>query len=176
MINSFTFWQSIARTPWWIYPLFLYVLYLCYYATKKRTVFISTLYAMSVFCMTISFLAILIFFDFTLSHLTLWFEAALGGVLLGWLQFRLLQVKAFKNENKLFIPGTKSAFVMMLLLFLSQYIPSFHFSFHIQDLLHGKYTPYLISLYGISTGLMFGRTWYSYRCLKTGPFLLEHLA
>lgn len=171
---SFSFWQSVANTPWWFFAFCIYLFYVAYYATKGHIIPLKMLYLLPIVFIAL-FVISMFTMTITLANTGIWIGMLCLGMLLGWLQFRFLKVKAIKNENSLYIPGTWSAFIFIFIFLVSQYSPSYRLTFNISQFMHGEYTIYLLCLYGIGLGITLGRLIYSLRCVKVGPFEMNSL-
>ncbi|MBV9575217.1 MAG: hypothetical protein JO149_01185 [Gammaproteobacteria bacterium] len=171
MINTFAFWQAVAHTPWWFGLIFIYLFYIGYGATKNHIVPIKIFYLLPIIFFSLSLCAIGTIIKPTFSNAGLWMLMLVPGVLAGWLQFYLFKVKAIQHENKIYIPGTWAVLLLIILMMLLYHYFDYSLSWSLQDLKKGVYSAYFLILYGVGTGMMLGRLFYSRQCLKAGPYV-----
>ncbi len=171
MTNSI--WEIIADTPWWVYVVFFALMQAGFTATKPRIISIKQLYLLPILFLLFSFIA-LARIQLDLTNFFLWLGAIMFGTGLGWLQFRALKIKAIKNEAKLYIPGTWSVMVIILIAFTLKYYYGYQLAIDTRLILSPKFAGWLSLAYGLFTGLFVGRITYAHRCLKTGPFMAEN--
>ena len=164
-------WQAIANIPWWIYATFIYLIRLGLLASKPRVVPIQNLFILPSFFVLLSLVCIYTSKELSFFTLSIWLSTLLLGALLGWFQFRMFKIKAIKEEAKLYLPGTWSLLILILIsIALKFYFINSANTFDAHVLTQPKFAGWLFSLYGFFTGLFLGRFFYSWRCLKVGPF------
>lgn len=167
-------WQAIANIPWWIYGTFIYLLRLGFLATKPRIISIKSILILPGFLIFISLLSIYLNKQFNFLHFLTWLSTFLLGTGCGWLQFRFFNIKAIKNEAKLYVPGTWSLLIVIVVSFSSRlYFLNASNKIDFALFLQPPLVIWLFALYGLLTGLFFGRITYALRCLKVGPYLTE---
>lgn len=170
---TISIWERIADTPWWVYALFVYVAMVCFIATKPHTVTLKSLYITSAIFIPISIISICLVLPFSFYNMLIWAIATLAGAALGWLQFKVMKIKAIKQESKLHIPGTWSIFLLAGLVLVANYYYGDTIKLDLSLLLLPKYTPYVLAIYGVLSGLFIGKIIYSRRCIKSGPYFSQ---
>jgi hypothetical protein len=168
-----TIWQTIASTPWWMFLFSAYFIWVCYNATKPRIVTIRQLTVMPLFIISLSVMSMCAMMK-TVSyfHYALWLGMFLLGTGLGYLHFLMLNIKAIKSLNSVYLPGTWAPLFIILSLFISKSYFGYQFTFDPQTLVDPEYAILIILAYGLFTGLFIGRLGYALRCMKSGPFTL----
>lgn len=166
-------WEIAANTPWWVYPFFFYLMHVGYRASKPRIVPIRQIFILPFIFVPLSLSVFFIHSLATFQNIAIWFGACLVGTIAGWLQFNALKIKAIKNEAKLYVPGTWSLMVIILIIFAVKYYFGFEFSTNPDALLQSQYISAFLFLYGFFAGLFIGRLAYSMRCIKIGPYALD---
>jgi hypothetical protein len=165
-------WESIANTPWWAYLILVYVFHIGWSATKPHITYINRLITLPALTLTFSIVLFLTLKKSSMINISYWIAAAMVGLLLGWLHFRWLNIKSIKEEAKLFVPGSWSIMIIIILAFITQFYISY------QAHLYPKSTMLNVSrlfiMYGLIVGLFLGRLIYSLRCIKKGPFLIPN--
>jgi len=169
MTNSI--WNILAETPWWVYVLFIYLIRLGIKATKPQTVPLKNLLLLPLAFFTLSCLSIYFSLKITALHIALWSLALLVGSFLGFLQGRLLKIKAIKHESQLHFPGSWSLLIMLLIIFASKYYLGHETAIDPAILTQPSSAAAMFALYGLMTGLFFGRVGYAIKCIKVGPYL-----
>lgn len=171
MPNSF--WEMVANTPWWVYLIFTYLIYISFLATKPRVISFRQLLILPSIFITLSIISLSTILQIDAYNIFLWSSALFLGIPLGWLQFFLQKIKAIKNESKLYIPGTWSLFFFCLFIFAAKYYYSFELAIDPKSIASSPYAPYILLLYGLFTGLFIGKLFYSLQCYKSGPYLVD---
>lgn len=166
---TISIWEKIAETPWWIYVLYISLIYIGFLGTKARIIPIKQLFILPGMFLILSFCSMYLM-HLTLFALMCWIATIVLGMGLGWLQFRIFKIKAVKDEAKLYVPGTWSLLVIILIIFATKYYYGYELETNPQQLLSPKFAAILALIYGFFTGLSIGRASYAMRCLKVGPY------
>lgn len=165
-------WQTIAETPWWLYVIAAYFIMICWVATRPSIVPVKSLLVLPCLFLLFSLPALILYSEFNMVNSLLAFLIGGVGVPFGWLEFKIHRIKAFKNEDKLYIPGTWNLFILIAIFCLLK----FYFEFTLNDFLtlkiftHHKLSTNLIFVYAFLLGFFIGRYGYARQCLKSGPF------
>lgn len=167
---TYTIWASIANTPWWIFAFFLYLIWIGAAATTPRIVSFRSLFILPSLFLLLSFAAMTATVKLDLLHFLSWQVCVVFGIGLGYLQCRLLKMKALKNERALYIPGTYSLLILLAVIFILKFYSGFDLGFLPSFLLHGDHSQWLVGAYGLGMGLFIGQFLYAFRCLKNGPY------
>lgn len=168
-------WQTIAATPWWIYPLYAYILWIGLMTTKARVVSVRMLSIAPFFFVFLSMMTLfMMLHTITWAYLSIWIGALFLGTGLGYLHLTVCRIRMDKHSSSLYLPGTWVLFIIFLILFLCKVFFKRPLTFDIQLLMNPKYATFLIFFYGLITGLLIGRLGYALRCLKSGPFLNDN--
>ncbi len=166
-----TLWEKIAETPWWWYALAVYLLLACVSSLKPRIVEVKQLFVLPLFFIIFSAIILSVSFDITLMNLATWTSALMSGMLLGFLQFRLLRIKAIPNENKLYIPGSPLFILMVASFLIAKVYFNLNTNIDVLFTLQQTHPIWFILAYGILSGLLLSKIVCSIRCLKKGPYL-----
>jgi hypothetical protein len=171
MSNSI--WQIIASTPWWVFVIFFYLLRMGYLATKPRVITLSAMLMFPLLLAMGSFTTIFYYLSFTLDHILIWVAGFLLGIGLGYIHYRFLNIKAISNTQSLYITGSWSLLLIILLIFGIKYYFGYEIAINPNLFAQKEYAFSLLALYGMLTGFFAGRLSYAANCLKNGPFLTE---
>jgi hypothetical protein len=164
-------WQMIASTPWWAFVLFAYLLYVGYLASKPSTLPLRNLMFASVVFVTISIVAMIALVKPNTADLACWATMLLLGTGTSWLHYRLLKIKAIKDQKQLQMPGTYNVIILVLATFTAKYYYGYNINFRPDMFQDPSYALAIMSFYGFFTGAMVGRIYYTMHTIKYGPFV-----
>jgi hypothetical protein len=160
-------WEIIANTPWWVFVLLVYLIRVGLGATRSRIVPVRRLLILPTIFIALSFVSMYNNMQLTFDHVLIWSAAFMIGSCLGWLQFKALKIKAVKNRASLYVPGTWSLLVIIIILFCVKYYYGYQNAIDPTKL---QSNIWLFFAYGLFTGLFAGRVGYAVRCIKAGPY------
>jgi hypothetical protein len=167
-------WESIADTPWWFYVLVIYVFYFAYGATKPRILNIKTYLATIVVYFGILIFALSTVAELSLRSFYILSATILPGILLGWLQFHLRNIKTVRNKMQLYVSGSWFLFVLIpIIVFVKFYYLGSQLIIRADLLKQEPYLSYIVGACGLLMGLCIGRVIFIARRLKTGPYIDE---
>lgn len=169
MTNSV--WEIAANTPWWVYLLFIYLVRMGFLARKPRTVPVRMLFILPSILIVFSIFSLYHIVQLNAANLLIWLGAIFLGIGIGWLQYYSLRIKAVRNEEKLYVPGTWGLLIIVLVIFAIKFYFGYELTIDPSLFLQAKYSFWLLSVYGFFTGLFLGRLIYALRCIKSGPYL-----
>ena len=165
---SDSIWVKIAETPWWVYVIWIYLFYVSFLTTKPRIIPLQKLFLIPSLFLSISIVCMILILPFTLTNIFVLLGMLVLGVLLGWLQFRIMKIQAIKEGANLYIPGTWSGCIIILSLLFIKYYSGYQFELDPNLLLQPKFASIILAFSGLCAGLFLGRVAYSLRCLKVG--------
>lgn len=163
---SFSFWQMLAETPWWLHAFCCYVIYLGYLATKPRTILVKRLFSASVISLILSVLVFFSLVDFTVFNVITWIDAFALGCGLGWLHYRIIKVTAADDKTTLYLPGSWGVLIFILALLAAVGSYRYQFTLATQPSALHQHLSSMLAIYAFFTGLCGGRCFYSWRCVK----------
>lgn len=169
MANSV--WEMAANTPWWIYVLFIVLVRFGFIATKPRLVPIKALIFLPSILIIFSLLSVYPIVGVNGTNLLIWAGTILAGIAVGWFQYFCWRIKAVKEKQTLYLPGTWGLLITILIIFTLKCYFDFEISLDSASFLNAKYQYWLIMTYGFFTGLFIGRLIYALNCVKYGPFI-----
>lgn len=164
------FWQSVADTTWWTFAVGIYLIYVAYDATKPRTITLQSMWMIPLVVFTISLISLAFTMQFNINNIGLWLAGMLGGLVISWLQFQLRGIKAIPHEHKLYVPGTWSAFAILIAMLLTPHFFNFNITLTPQTILQPSFAKWLFLSYGLFVGLFAGKIGCAYRCVRNGPY------
>jgi hypothetical protein len=166
-------WEKIADTPWWFFLFVIGFISLAWVATKPKIIPIKNLLLMPAIYIPFSLLSIALTIPINRIVVLLWLTGTLTGIVIGWLHFRILNIKAVKNKSSLYVPGTWSLFGLILLITATKYYYGYSLMIDPKIFIQAEYVNYFITLYGLFAGIFIGKIIYSLRCIKVGPFITQ---
>ena len=164
-------WQIIANTPWWIAPLFCYLMYLGYLANKPRTLSYASLLRAPLIFTAFTIVAMFTYLNHTPLNILIWLATLIIGTIMGWLNFKLTKVKAIKDERKLALPGTWMLWIFSIGIFTAKFYYHYDFMLDLETVKQPHFQYALCTLYGFFTGLFIGKIIYARHALKFGPYV-----
>lgn len=168
---SYTTWEAIAETPWYIYFLIWVLFYLGYLSTKPRLIRVKPEIASQTFSIAIFITALIALIPITLHNFSILIGGSVVGCLLGYAHFYFGRISALRDKWLVFVPGSYSILVIVTTLVLAKYYFYGHrFFISIEIIRDPRYLPIFMSFSGLAIGLFLGRMYYLLRCVKSGPF------
>jgi len=79
-------WNAAIHTPWWVYFLFIYLMFIGYKSSKTGVVPLGKLYVLPAIFLAMSVETLISNFNITPFVFGIWFVSILLGAGLGWLQ------------------------------------------------------------------------------------------
>lgn len=116
-----TIWQYVLHTPWWVYVLFFYLLFVGIKAIKPRTLPLGKLFIIPALFFVWGVSGILEVAGFSLVHFFWWLLGLLIIATLAYLRTRRLAVIVDRSKKTLQIPGTYTTLIVILIIFASKY-------------------------------------------------------
>jgi hypothetical protein len=169
--NMENFIEILLHTPWWVYVLFAYILYVGIKATKMRSVPVFQLFiAPSIFTvLSLHTLAGRIGDHFF--YIIPWGLAAGIGIAIGWIEMQRLNIIVDRKKRLLKIQGSAFTLILFLLFFGSQYYYGFMSATQPERVKEIQFAIFILLVSGIGTGIMWVRGFgYFFKYVK-GPSL-----
>jgi len=166
-----TIWDTLANTPWWIYPLYYYLLRTGYLATKSRFVPLRTLRLFTLFFVLSTFALLLGSQQLSVTKFGLWLASLAGGALIGWLQFRLMRIKSKPQEALIRVPGNWLIICGAIAMIIIQLFKGYDYYLHLAQQVAPIFLSWLPVVYGVLGGIFMGKLIYANRCMKVGPYI-----
>jgi len=119
MINKF--WTIIISTPWWVWVLFAYLIFVGIKARKGGVMPLWRLFILPVILVVWFLWSAFAKFGFHFGLLGLWILGLAIGCAIGWLYVRKKEVKSDKNHFLIEVPADKALLPYLVILFLVKY-------------------------------------------------------
>ncbi len=147
--------QAIKATPWWVYILFFYVLYIGIRALKSRTMSVNRIFIIPLLFLFWSIWSLIARFQGAMD-LLIWGIFIVIGFTAGWGLFQRYKIRADHKKLLIRFPGNYFILILMLSIFAVKYFFGYMraTSPELSPMLHSL--NFVVS--GLSTGLFVGRT------------------
>jgi hypothetical protein len=151
------FLEILAHTPWWVYVLFAYILYVGIKAMNLRSVPVFQLFiAPGIFTiLSIHTLAGRIGDHFL--YIIPWCVAVVIGITIGWMEMHRLNIIVDRKNHLLKIPGSAFTLILFLLFFGSNYYYGFMSATDPERAKGIQLVIFILLISGIGTGVMWVR-------------------
>jgi hypothetical protein len=149
--------EILLHTPWWVYVLFGYILYVGIKATKMRSVPVLQLFiAPGIFTVLSIYILVARIGDHFL-YLIPWGTASLIGIPIGWVEMHRLNIIIDRKHHLLKIPGSAFTLILFLLFLGSNYYYGFMSATDPERVKQIQFVIYILLVSGTSTGIMWVR-------------------
>ncbi len=116
-----TLWQFIINTPWWVFILLGFLIWMGIKASRPRTVKLSKLFMLPIFFTIAGITNIVTVFQVSFIHLFWWVLGIMVVSFLAYLRAKHLSIQVNRAQHTLIIPGTYITLVMIIIIFTSKY-------------------------------------------------------
>jgi len=159
--------QILLPTPWWVYVLFAYILYVGIKATRMRSVPVLQLFiAPSIFTI-LSIHTLVGRISDHLLYIIPWGIATAVGIAIGWIEMHRLNIIVDRKNHLLKIPGSVFTLILFLLFFGSKYYYGFMSATDPERTKEIQFVIFILLISGIGTGIMWVRGFgYFFKYLK----------
>src|SRR5690348_15072244 len=113
--------QTLHHTPWWIYLLLAYVIYIGIQASKARIIALKKLFIIPAIFAFMSIHTLITSFAMNALVIATWCIVILIGIVLGWIQVSRFQIKVDKQKKLIQVPGTWSTLIIIIIIFITRY-------------------------------------------------------
>ena len=164
-----TIYYFAINTPWWVYLIFIYILFIGLRAAKGGVIHIAKLFIIPIVFLWLSIDTLTGSVGVTSAHVLLWLAGILLGSCVGVWQLGRLKIEVDQTKKLIKLPGTWTTLIFALAVFVAKYYFSYEMAVRpsvIHD--HGfVYSMLIIS--GFLTGTFVGKVLYALYKLKVGP-------
>jgi len=149
--------EILLHTPWWVYVLFAYIVFIGVKATKMRSVPVLQLFiAPSIFTVLSIYTLVGRIGDHFL-YMIPWGSAAIIGIAIGWIEMRRLNITVDRKKRLLKIPGSAFTLILYFIFFGSGYYYGFMSFIHPERVREVQFVIFILLISGIGTGIMWVR-------------------
>lgn len=162
-------WQFIINTPWWVYLLLAYLIFIGIKASNTRIVSIKKLLIAPVIFTVLSLETLLTAFKITPLSVGTWIAAIIIGIGLGWLQIIRHKLIVDKPHLLIKVPGSWLTLILVLIIFVSKYYFGYQIAVDPQLETQTGFEISMLGVSGVCTGLFIGRVIAYFYRLNTEP-------
>lgn len=112
---------ALEGTPWWVWALLAYLIYVGWKRTKTRIIRHRRIYILPAIIFIIELESVIRLFDGSALRILLWIGGLLIGIAVGWLVIRPMKIRADKDRDLLEMPGSWSSMAALLIIFAVKY-------------------------------------------------------
>jgi Family of unknown function (DUF6622) len=116
-----TIWNAAVNTPWWVYLLFIYLMFVGYKASKGGVVSLTKLIILPAIFLAMSVETLVFSFKITPLSVIAWILSLLLGTVLGWFLICRQEMRVDKEKKLFDLPGTWSTGIVILLIFIVKF-------------------------------------------------------
>tara|TARA_B100002051_G_C16490872_1_gene512808 strand:- start:135 stop:656 length:522 start_codon:yes stop_codon:yes gene_type:complete len=160
---------ALTHTPFWVYAIFLYCVFVGYKGTKGGVVPFGKMLAMPIVFTVLSLENVYNHFAITYVVVVTYLLALVVGAALGMVFAKRVGLEVDRKKGLLKFPGSYSTLILILLIFAVKYYFGYELGADpdLADNTHFELS--MLSASSLVTGVFIGRALYYYRCLKKGP-------
>ena len=149
----------LIYTPWWVYVLFIYLIFIGIKASKPRK---NSLIKLAIVPLVFLILSIDSLMNETSLHspnLLAYIIAMLIGILIGFLIAKHIGGHAIKDKKGYLInlPGSWLVLILIIIIFTAKYYFGIRLGYHPELINNLKFTIIMLSIYGLTSGIFIGR-------------------
>jgi hypothetical protein len=152
-----SFFEILLHTPWWVYVLFAYILYVGIKATKMRRVPVLQSFVAPCIFTVISIYGLVGRVADHLLYILPWGIAGIIGIAIGWVEMHRLNIIVDRKNHLLKIPGSAFTLILYLLFFGSNYYLGFMNATDPERAKEIQFAIFILLISGIGTGVMWVR-------------------
>lgn len=152
----------LEETPWWVYLILIYIVYMGVKAGSPRTIAIRKLVLLPLALTVWGLMGM----AWTLTLLLLWAGSLIIGFGLGWFSVRKWKIRYDRGRGTLHLPGSYSTLILALLFFCIKYFFGYYNATHPEPAQEVLISQAAVS--GVISGMFIGRLalfWKKYEAL-----------
>lgn len=159
-------WQTILHTPWWVFLLLAYLIFIGLKARKTSTVSIYKLAILPAVFLIMSIESMISHFKIETLSVSTWMISIIIGSAIGILLVYKSKIKVDRNNKLLELPGSWMTLILILIIFVAKYYCGYALSQDPGSAINTNTEILVLALSGICTGTFVGRMIiYTYRLL-----------
>jgi hypothetical protein len=149
--------EILLHTPWWVYVVFAYILYVGIQATKMRSVPVFRLFIVPSIFTVLSLHTHVGRMGDHFWYIIPWGVAAGIGIAIGWVEMQRLNIIVDRRKRVLKIQGSAFTLILFLLFFGAQYYYGFMSATEPERVREIQFVIFILLVSGIGTGIMWVR-------------------
>ena len=166
--------EAVARTPYWVWALFAFLLFIGIRGLKPTTAPFARLAVLPVVFLAWGLSGFATTYGLRPVGMAVWIAALAVGVGFGWLVARSIEIHADKERGLIRLPGNTLNLVLILIIFATKYTLGVLAGFRPSITGELLYMATDVGVSGLLTGMFAGRLFGLWRKYKAAPH--ENLA
>ena len=159
--------ETVAHTPWWVFVLLGYLIFIGIKSSKDSTVSIYKLAILPVVFFFLSIETLVTHFDINLLSLGTWSLSMAGGILIGVLLVIRQKILVDREHKLLRLPGSWTTLILVLTIFVGKYYCGYALSQDSGATINTSTEILVLAISGLCSGSFVGRMLpYLYRLYK----------
>lgn len=172
-------WQFSMNTPWWVYVLLIYLIYIGVKASKTRVVKLPVIFIIPLIFVGISLHTLFSSFSIDGVAMLTWLCAILFGLMLGWRQIYHYVLRVDKEHQLIQVPGTWSTLTIVLAMFAAKYYFSYELVTNALFVSSPVFKNMALIIFGVAAGFFIGKLLcylYRFKTLRHSNLVNENLS
>ena len=166
--------QSLIHTPWWVYLLLVYLIFIGIKARETGVVSIYKLAILPIIFLMMSIESMTSHFKIESLSIATWLISILIGAIIGILLVYKSKIRVDREKKLLELPGSWTTLILILAIFMAKYYCGYALSKDPGAVINTSTEILVLALSGICTGTFAGRMLiYLYRLYKEPSCTLE---
>ncbi len=151
------FFETLTHTPWWVYLLFAYILFVGIAAMKLRSVPVFQLFIVPTILTVLSIHTLVGRIGDHFLYIIPWGIAAAIGIAIGWVEMKRLNIVVDREKRLLKIPGSVFTLILLLVFFGCKYYYGFMSATAPERAKQIQFVIFILMITGMGTGVMWVR-------------------
>lgn len=150
-------WEIALQTPWWVYALFVYLMYVGVKASRPSELPLKVLFIIPIIFTYMSVHTLLVSFKVDGSSVSIWATSILVGTFLGYLQIFRVKLTVDREKGLIRVPGTWSTLIIIFIIFATKYYFGYELAVDPALASNTIFEFTALGVSGLCTGMFIGR-------------------
>jgi hypothetical protein len=161
-----TIYEFLIHTPWWVYILFFFLLYIGIKAMQPGTVSIYKLMILPVVFLLMSMHTLQVEMSLGATMVIVWVLGLAGGIVIGAWHSKKHYLGRGSEKMTVKVDGSSITLLLILFIFAAKYYFGYMLNAHPEKLHELGFAAFLLACYGFGVGVFVGRVIYFLMKLK----------
>ena len=153
----YSIYETLIYTPWWVYLLFCYLVFIGIKATKTRVISLKKLFALPIIFSILSIETLVSSFKLSVLSISIYAIALSIGLILGWLLVKNQEMQFDKKYNLIQVQGSWSTLILILCIFCAKYYFGYALALDPNKSQDTLFEVIMLVVSGAITGMFIGR-------------------